>query len=461
MVRVLFVTAELAPLTRVGGLGEAAAGLVSELRAQGVDVELVLPDYSGTPLGGEAVQHLDVPTWVGPASARSGDCDRFGRVTLIDAPGLAKPHPYNDPASGEGWPDNTARFFAFSAAVAALADDLGPDVLHLNDWHTAPVLGMLRSPLRSMLTIHNLAYQGTDARSWLERLPGATDAYARGDACNPLAGAIALADRIVAVSPSYAREIVEPDGGFGLDEVLRARGPALSGILNGINSSSWDPSADRYLPAQYDVDRPDAKAASRAALLADLGWADAPGPLVAMVTRLAEQKGIDLALDTLPVLAGIGARLVLLGSGDRVLGNRARALAAAHPDVLAFIEDFNERLAHLIFAGADLLLMPSRFEPCGLTQMQAMAYGTIPIVTPVGGLLDTVVDDDHAGAGNGFVARDVSAPAVIEAAGRAIAAWRDPQRRRALIERGMRRDWSWRTPARSYRALYEELASTP
>ncbi len=212
----------------------------------------------------------------------------------------------------------------------------------------------------------------------------------------------------------------------------------------------------------------------------EIGWAEWDGPLVMMVTRLAEQKGVDFALDAVPSLGRLGARLLLLGSGDRALAERARDLASAFPESMRFIEDFNEGLAHRMFAGCDLLLMPSRFEPCGLTQMQAMAYGAIPVVTPVGGLRDTVVDDDGArwsrltgalaasdrgattgdstSGGNGFVAARVDARAVLDALTRAVRAWREPRRRHALQLRGMQHDWSWRDPAREYLRLYEELA---
>ncbi|MFN8639970.1 MAG: glycogen synthase [Dehalococcoidia bacterium] len=473
--RVLFATAELVPLTHVGGLGEASAGLVRALRAMDVEVEVVLPDYSTTPLEGERVLDLDVPGWAGPARARSGLSELAGEVTLIEAPGIAKPHPYNDPASGVGWADNVQRFFAFSAAVSALVEARQPDVLHLNDWHTSMVLGMLASPPPAVLTIHNLAYQGITDGSWLPRVPASMEAFRWfGDDCNPLAGGIRSASRVVAVSPSYAREIVRPEDGFGLDEVLRERGDALVGILNGIDTAAWDPRRDPHLVSRYDASHLGARAVSRGILLQEMGWAEWDGPLIMMVTRLAEQKGVDFALDAVPSLARMGARLLLLGSGDRVLAERARSLAAAFPESMRFTEDFNEGLAHRMFAGCDLLLMPSRFEPCGLTQMQAMAYGAIPVVTPVGGLLDTVSDDDrarwsrltsslagsdrdHPRPGNGFVAARVDAPSVLDALTRAVRAWREPRRRHALQLRGMQHDWSWREPAREYLRLYEAV----
>ncbi|MCC6238491.1 MAG: glycogen/starch synthase [Dehalococcoidia bacterium] len=474
--RVLFATAELVPLTRVGGLGEASAGLVRELRALGHDVDVVLPDYTSLALRDEDVRPLDVPQWVGTARARSGVTEAYGRVTLLDVPGIARPHPYNDPATGEGWPDNIQRFFAFSAAVAALTEATRPDVLHLNDWHTSPALGMLTSAPPSVLTIHNLAYQGVTDGGWLDRLPVSTGAYLRGYDCNALQGGVRLAQRVIAVSPNYAREILRPEDGFGLDDVLRDRGPALAGILNGIDSASWDPLHDPHIEARFGPLALSMRAANRARLLADVGWDDSGGPIVMMVTRLAEQKGVDLALAAVPELPRLGTRLILLGSGDRVLAERASMLAGAFPDVMRFTEDFNEGLAHRMFAGSDLLLMPSRFEPCGLTQMQAMAYGTIPVVTPVGGLVDTVIDDDRArwqrvtasvatsggrasgpSGGNGFVASRVDAAAVLDALRRAVRAWHVPARRQALQRRGMQHDWSWKTPARRYLEVYEQL----
>lgn len=455
--RVLFATAELRPLVSAGGLGEAASGLLRELRSQGVDVEAVVPDYGGWELADEQpVEDLWVPGWAAPARARRGTMPDIGPITLVDAPGIAKPHPYVD-GDGRGWPDNDLRFAAFSAAIAAICDRTQPDILHLNDWHTAMALGLISQPPPSILTIHTLAYQGQTHPGWLDRLPHWPHRYAWWGGTNPLAGAIALATRVVAVSPNYAREIQTPAFGAGLDGLLRARADALVGIRNGIDVAAWNPSTDTHLAATYTARSRAGKAMCRDALHGELGWLpDADRPVVVMVTRLVDQKGVDLVLDLAHLLPGIGARLALLGSGDRAVADRATATAAALRDSFAFVEGYDAALSHRLFGGGDLLLMPSRFEPCGLAQMQAMAYGTIPVVTDVGGLHDTVVDADaDPGAGIGFVAASVDTTGLVDALHRAVRAWRVKGRRRDITTRGMTTDWSWAEPAQDFIALYE------
>ncbi len=459
--RVLFASAELAPVATVGGLAHAAAGLVAELRRSGTEVTVVLPDYggpTGTPLTGERVVELDVAAWAGPARVRIGTHPVAGELHLVDGPGIARPHPYLQP-SGEGWPDNDHRFLAFSQAVAALWRAGGHDVLHLNDWHTATTLAAIEGAPPSVLSIHNLAYQGWAGTGWLSLLGPRAAAFERHGAVNPLAGGLALADAIVAVSPTYAREILTPAEGCGLEELLASRGDAVVGILNGIDTDTWDPADDALLPARYDADDLTGKATARAHLLGEVGLpAGTDHALAVMVTRLVEQKGVDLLLPIVPFLAGIGARLVVLGSGEQHLVAGLRAAADRHPHHLAFVEGYDERLAHRLFAAGDLLLMPSRFEPCGLAQMQAMRYGTLPVVTGVGGLRDTVVDlDASADRGTGFVAERVDPLDLLDALHRGVRAWRDPRRRAAAQGRGMRTDWSWRAPAQRHVELYERV----
>jgi starch synthase len=453
---VLLATAELAPLTEVGGLGEATAGLARALRAEGVDVEVVLPDYGHGHAAGEPGLTLDVAGWAGPAVARPARSGPMGEVTLIETASMARPHPYVD-ERGRGWRDNDRRFLGFSAAVAALAHCRPPDVLHLNDWHTGAAIAFLDERLPTVLTIHSLGHHGTTGGAWLARLPHHAAAYEWYGGLNPLSGAIALADRIVTVSPTYAAEILRPESGMGLHEQLAVRAGDLVGIRNGIDTETWDPRADPFLAATYGRPGDDGRAECRSALLARFGW-DPADPLIGMVTRLADQKGVDLALGVAPYLDGLPARLAVLGSGDAGLAAAAAAAAGSQPDRVAFVEGYDLALAHQIFAGADLFLMPSRFEPCGLTQMQAMAYGAVPVVTDVGGLHDTVRDADlDRTAGTGFVAATLDTAGVVDALHRAVRAWRHPARRRAIQERGMTADWSWRTPARQHVALYESL----
>jgi starch synthase len=456
-VRVLFAAAELTPLVAVGGLAQAASGLVRELRSQGVDVEVALPDYGGLELEREERLELDVPPWARPAVARRGEHAATGPLTLVDVPGIRRAHPYVD-ASGAGWPDNDARFLGFSLAVAALARATGPDVVHLNDWHTAAATaGLEGAPV--VLSVHNLAYQGWAGPEWVERLGPRGAAFERDDACNPLAGGIALADAVVLVSPTYREEVLRPETGAGLHGLLGQRGDALVGIRNGIDVEAWDPASDPHLPVPFGAEDLAGKERSRAALLARLGLPERPGPLAVAVTRLVEQKGIDLLLPLVPELDGLGVQLAILGAGEAELAAALREAASLHPESFAFVEGYDEPLSHLLFAGGDLLLMPSRFEPCGLAQMQAMRYGTLPVVTDVGGLHDTVADlDEDTARGTGWRALTPDSAAFRDALRRAVRGWADPAVRTAAQRRGMSADWSWAEPAAEHVALYRSLA---
>ncbi len=462
--RVLFATAELAPLVRVGGLAEAAGGLVQALRRAGVAVELVVPDYGGplSPvLGNEVTEAIELPAWAGgPGSARTGILEGYGEVTLVDVPGIRRPHPYVPPGEADGWPDNDQRFFAFSAATSVLALRRSVDVVHVNDWHTAPVLGFLPATMPTVLSLHNLAYQGWCDRGWLSTLRAEHQrAYDVEHSCNPLAGAIAIADRVVAVSPHYADEIRTVTEGAGLHELLAERGSALVGILNGIDTEAWDPSTDPALVERYRLRNVGAaKQINGNALRAEVGLAPSDGPLIAMVTRLVGQKGVDIALDATVALPSIDAQFVLLGAGDPALSANARTVEHLVPDRVRFVEGFDLALAHRLFAASDLFVMSSRFEPCGLAQMQAMRYGSLPVVTDVGGLHDTVVDGDESDEGTGFVCRSVNAAGLVDALHRATRAWRVKGRRQTLIRNAMSIDWSWDAPAGSYIDLYHGLA---
>jgi len=459
LVKVLFATAEFAPLARVGGLAAAAAGLVAELRRQGVEVQVVLPDYFATPLHNETVRTLDVPEWARPATARTGTVPGVGEVTLINAFGIVKSHPYLQP-DGSGWPDNDRRFMAFSSGLAALTAAVEPDVLHLNDWHTCAALGHMDRLPPTMLTIHTLGYQGRTNPGWLLTLPHHTSAFEQWGDCNPLLGGIRLADVIVAVSPHYAQEITTPEIGFGLDGPLRDRGDRLVGILNGIDAEEWDPQIDHYLEATYSSSDLAAKSVTRGKLLARYGLVGGGGPLLTMVTRLADQKGVDLLIPVTQFLARLGATLIVLGDGDQRLAEMLHAAAAAHPQQVAFVRGYDDALAHELFAGADVFVMPSRFEPCGLAQMQSMRYGTLPLVTDVGGLHDTVIDvDDWPTRGTGIVIPNASSVALMDGLHRMARAYSQPRRRSAMQRRGMATDWSWKRPAAAHVEWYQRLIS--
>ena len=458
-VHVLFATTELAPVAQVGGLAVAASGLVRALREMGVEVTVVLPDYGGAALEETDLVPLAVPAWAGPAVARHGVIDGVGQITLVKARGSERSHPYQQ-ADGSGWPDNDRRFLAFSAAVAALCEIETPDVLHLNDWHTSATLAFLFPRPPAVLTIHNLAYQGRTNWGWLNGFPHFREAYYRDGDCNLLVGGLRLADAIIAVSPTYAREILTEEWGMGVEDVLQSREDRLVGILNGIDTAAWDPAADPHLPRNYDGTDLGGKDDARRSLMAELGLTDQGGPLVVVVSRLVEQKGVDLLLPLLDLLDRMPAQVALLGDGDQVLAQALQRAALLWPDRVAFRRGYDEALSHLLFAGGDLLAMPSRFEPCGLAQMQAMRYGTLPVVTDVGGLHDTVVDiDDQPDDGTGLVARTATPVALLDALHRGVRALGVPTRRQAMQRRGMTADWSWDGPARQHVALYQQLIS--
>lgn len=465
--RVVFATAELAPIVAVGGLAQASAGLVAELRRQGVEVNVVLPDYGGIELEDETVRDLPVPAWAGPARVRTGFHRDVGPLSVVRAPLLERSHPYLQP-SGEGWPDNDRRFMTFSRAVAALVAADQPDILHLNDWHTGATLAALDGSIRSVLSLHNLAHQGMSSGAWLAGIGPRAAHYEWYGGTNPLSGAIALADAVVAVSPTYATEILTPQGGFGLDGPLRNRWAAVSGILNGIDITTWDPATDDALAAPYSVsdragERDIARRRNREAVYERVGFPASlrdDGTLLAvMVTRLTGQKGADMLVPIAPILKSIPLRVVVLGSGEAAIASALAETAAIHRDWLGFVPGYDDAFGHLLFGAGDLYLMPSRFEPCGLAQMQAMRYGSIPVVSDVGGLHDTVLDADSNRKGTGFAAPEPTPVAFTSALFRAARRMTVTRQRHALMDRVMKLDWSWAAPARHYIDLYTRLTT--
>jgi starch synthase len=461
-VRVLFATAELAPIAAVGGLAQAAAGLVAELRRLDVDVMVVMPDYGGIELADERIDELAVPPWAGPARLRSGVHADVGPLSVVEAPGLARSHPYLQP-DGHGWPDNDRRFLSFCQAIAAVVEATRPEVVHLNDWHTGATLAAVDGSIPTVLSLHNIAYQGFTDGAWLPYLGPRGAHYEWFGGTNPLSGAIALADAIVAVSPTHAKEILTPEGGFGLDATLRNRWAAVGGILNGIDTTVWDPETDSALVTNYSArtrtsERALARASNRAAIRQRAGFPNDDVPLAVMISRLTGQKGADLLVPIVPILRSIPLRLVVLGSGEADLADRLTAAAAVEPEWFAFVNGYHGQFARRLHGGADLLLVPSRFEPCGLTQMQAMRYGAIPVVTDVGGLHDTVADADYEPDGTGFRAPEATSVAFTSALFRASRHLASARRRNILSARGMKLDWSWSGPAQEYAQLYERLA---
>jgi len=456
--KVLFATAELTPVARVGGLAEASAGLVRALRQAEIDVHVMVPDYGGVELADEQLISLATPAWTGPVTIRRGVHPVVGAIDLVSTPNMARPHPYLDD-DGEGWPDNDHRFLSFSAAVAHMAGETGPDVVHLNDWHTSAAAAWLHGNIPTVLTIHTLGYQGICSNQWLQHLGPQAFRFSWWGATNPLAGAVQLVDRVITVSPTYAREIVTPEGGQGLNERLAALGDRLIGIRNGIDTSIWDPRIDPHIAANYGLDR-DGREQCRAALFSEAGWTDDGQTLIAIVSRLVDQKGIDFALSCARFLETMPARMMVLGSGAVGIADGLRYWESRLPDRIWFTDGYDEPMAHRLFAGSDLFFMPSRFEPCGLAQMQAMAYGSIPVVTSVGGLADTVIDADHDRSnGTGFMSNSIDDAGILDALHRAHRAVRVRRRRDAIAGRGMATDWSWDIPAAEHINIYRQVSA--
>jgi starch synthase len=462
--RVLFAAPECAPLTKTGGLGDVAAALPSALRSIGVDVRVLLPAYGALP--GEELARVEVlgkQVRILESRLPSGV-----PLYLLDCPELYRRNggPYQT-GEGEDWPDNALRFGVLSRAASLLggADTplvWRPDVVHCNDWPTAlaPLyLQRERDAAASVLTVHNLAFQGVFEPQVLDALglPQSDFSLDRLEFYGRLSflkGGLACAGAITTVSPTYAAEIQREAQGCGLDGLLRHRRGQLEGILNGIDTAAWDPAGDTSIATNYDAATLDEKRRNKAALQRRMQLrVDDAVPLLGMVGRLTHQKGIDLVTAAAAELLGLPAQLVVLGKGDRAHEHALAALAARHPGQVAVATGFNEELAHLIEAGADLFLMPSRFEPCGLNQMYSQRYGTPPVAHATGGLADTIVDGE-----TGFLFDRPERAALVGAVGRAVAAWREPQRWRAIQRAGMARDFSWSEAARRYADLYLRLA---
>ncbi|HEX8964115.1 MAG TPA: glycogen synthase GlgA [Rhodocyclaceae bacterium] len=478
--KVLFATSEIAPWVKTGGLGDVAGALPGALRAQGLDARVLVPAYPALKAAFPHAKEVASAHWLGgllPAptllQAQAPDGTTF--LLLDHPPYYDRPgNPYLGP-DGLDWADNHLRFGLLARVAAWLASDAStlkwhPNVLHCNDWQTSLAPAYLHylpgAIAKSVVTVHNLAFQGLFDRAALFELglpdyawhPGGVEYYGR---LSLLKAGLQFADAITTVSPSYAREIQTEEEGMGMGGLLRHRSAVLAGILNGIDTSAWNPAADAMLHkpfAHYSADRLAGKAANKAALQRQTGLAEDAGvPLFGVVSRLTHQKGLDLLAEIAAEVLALPAQMVVLGSGERELEDAFRLLANAHPGGCAVHVGFDEALAHRIEAGADAFLMPSRFEPCGLNQMFSLRYGTPPVVRATGGLADTVVDAADAEDGNGFVFQDPTAAALLDAIRRAAAAWHDKARWRRLQRNGMAGDYSWDGPARQYIELYSRL----
>ncbi len=471
--------AEARPLAAAGGLADVLRALPAALARKGHRVRRFLPAYGSIDRSGFAEEPplLDVPLGEGALPVRFlSRSEPDGVVTtLVDCPDLfGRPEIYGPP--GGEFPDNPRRFTLFSRAVAERARRAArpPDIIHVHDWHAALVPLFLRlGPSRrraigTVLTIHNMGYQGHYPASelrWLalgtrqrERLfrPDGIEYYG---GINFLKAGLLFADRITAVSPAYAREILTPRFGCGLEGVLAGRRRDLTGILNGADYDLWNPKTDPHLPSPYGPDSLELKERARQAVRAEMGLRRGVRALLGVVSRLVHQKGIDILAEAAPGLWEAGADLAILGDGEPALVKALRKLKREMPERMGLRIGYDDRLSHLVLSGSDLVLVPSRYEPCGLTQMYAMRYGTIPVATRTGGLIDTVRDETAApGRGTGFLMRDLSPGSLVEAARRGMAFRRaDPDLWKDLQRRAMSRDFSWEKAARKYGDLYEEI----
>lgn len=468
--KILFVTAEFSDLARVGGLSEACAGLVGGLWQLGVDIRVLMPAYAGV------LDACSPITWIGDLPPRASLCGcRIGQATLdngvtlylVDAPELYD-RPGTPYASPEGVisPDDHLRWARLALAAAEIAGGLGaagwaPDLVHCNDWPTGLVPAYLRwdkIAVPSIMTIHNIAHQGRFPASLLADLGLPEAAFGidgvefHGDISFLKAGSF-YASHVTTVSPGYAREITAPAFGCGLHGLMATRALAgtLSGVLNGLDDS-WDARTDPHLPHHFSAAAPEGKRSNANVVRANLCLRPSNGPLFGIVARLVHQKGLDLVARVAKDIVAAGGQLAILGLGSPEIEAVLSRTARAHRDDIGLLIGFNDLMARRIIAGSDFFLMPSRFEPCGQTQMQAQRYGTLPVAHATGGLLDTVEDGQ-----TGLLFAELSVNGIRDACGRAFEVFSEGPRLRSMRRAAMAKCFSWRLAASSYQALYERL----
>jgi len=478
--KILFCTSEAVPFAKTGGLADISGALPAALVEHGCDVHMALPRYGSIPLRSLPVAGMvqvplagkEVSTTIYQARLPEAPVP----VWLVDAPQwFDRPGLYGE--DGRDYPDNLQRFTIFCRAVLAWLRQRAswqPDVVHCNDWQTALLPVLLRTDAAleappTVFTIHNLAYQGlSGAEQWdLLGLPHSLFTPAGLEfwgKINLLKGGLVFSDVLNTVSETYAREIQTEQFGAGLDGVLRLRRDDLFGILNGVDYRVWDPFRDRFLPANYTDEDLSGKRVCKEHLQGELGLTVDPDvPVIGMITRLVEQKGIDLVIKVIAEAFGLGAQLALLGTGEPTYHRTFEELARRFPRQAGIKLGFDDGLAHRIEAGADIFLMPSRYEPGGLNQLYSLRYGTVPIVRRTGGLADSIVDltpeTQERGTANGFVFVEPTPAALFGAMRRALAVFRDNKVWRLLQLVGMRQDFSWSASAAKYRQLYERARS--
>jgi starch synthase len=478
MTRILFATSEVHPLIKTGGLADVSASLPAALQELGQDVRLLIPGYS-TVLDSlsEKKTVATFAVFPGQSEVRLLSASMPGTavpVYVLDAPEyfcrVAGPYQYH---LGGDWPDNAMRFGMLSKVAAMLGSAASPvdwqaELVHCNDWQTGLVPAYLHldkgAHAKSLMTVHNIAFQGNFDRDWLKPLNLPQQVFDMHGVefhgnLSFLKSGLHYADHIVTVSPTYAREIQSTEMGYGMQGLLTARRAHVSGILNGIDENEWNPLTDKHLEVRYDENDLSLKTKGKLALQQRLGLeVNEHAPLLGVVSRLTHQKGLDMLLECLPALMEGGAQLVVLGSGDAELERRYQQLAQRYAKRVSVTIGFNEALSHQIMAGADIFLMPSRFEPCGLNQMYGMRYGTPPVVRRTGGLADSVINANVA-EGTGFVFDDSSALSLQRTIKWAIECYRDKELFRRIQLNGMRHDVGWKHSAQLYIELYQTILS--
>jgi len=475
--RVLFAASEAAPLTKTGGLADVAAALPLALRNLGCEVRVLLPGYPEVMQGivrAQRIAQLSGLASFPDAELLAAESPNGQPLVVLACAELFQREggPYLD-ASGRDWPDNALRFGLFSYVAAMLAGDASPiewrfDIVHCNDWQSGLTPAYLHwsgwQHAPSLMTLHNLAYQGLFPPTVVAQVGLPPESFQVNGIeyygnMSFLKAGLFYADRINTVSPTYAREIQTEALGFGLHGLLAARGSVLDGILNGIDTRTWDSATDPVLAANYNVSSLSNKAANKKALRDRFGLTHSDDiPLLGIVSRLIPQKGIDLVVECAHGILSLPAQLVVLGTGEAPIEQALAALAHAQPDKVAFTRGFDEALSHQIEAGADIFLMPSRFEPCGLNQMYSQHYGTPPVVHRTGGLADSVVDTTpdtlRTGSATGFVFREATSRSLFLSVDRAVDHWRQPDVWKRIQRNGMLRDFGWSASAGRYLDVY-------
>ena len=477
MKKILFVTSEAHPLIKTGGLADVSGSLPKALAELGVDVRLIMPNYRAIKTTEEIYYKSTVRvnnTDVNILETRLPGTQVL--VWLVDYPDFFgfPGNPYVD-EQGNAWANSAERFALFCRIAVEVAMNRSylewtPDIIHCNDWQSGLVPALLSleaSRPATVFTIHNMAYQGifpktTEASLNLPKSLWNPDGIEFNDMLSFIKGGLAYADRITTVSPTYAQEIQTADFGYGLEGLLSHRNDVLTGIINGIDADQWDPETDAYISERYNISTLSKKQLNKTALQNKHSLpVDNSIPVIALVSRLVEQKGIDLVLECLPEMLTLPLQFFLLGNGNKSFEQQLSLFAETYPDKIAITIGYDEALAHLLEAGADIFLMPSRFEPCGLNQLYSQRYATVPIVRKTGGLADTVVDTLpetlSKNTATGFVFNEATSGALMETIKRALIVYSQPKTWKQLQTTGMKKDYSWTKSAKEYMALYEQL----